>query len=428
MGIFSRFNRLRSKKSDSKKEEPIYTSSKKQAEDRHLLALSNGLNINTKKRKATDQAELTKRIGKKKLNLAYRIDEVASRCVEYYVDQVTSPGFELVGNPKAVEICENVSRNANLLLKIKELVRDGCIYGNGFAEKIKNMDDHPVGLERINPIKIDYQRQGMDIIEDQSGNPIGYSFTKNNGEKVKFDPSEILHYKMISTGNEMALGFIELAFRIIYLKLNIRQGFAQAGYRMGHPLRIIYAGDKPDIKNSYQGHKANKKIIDKLADEFEDLETKHKFVVPFWTKVEQLPATETPQTELLEYCDKRIAAAFGIPLGIALGTKSGADIDPKIKRVLDRKIKGMQNDLSYLLEHEFFAEVCKQNNIKDVPQVKWKEITPEDKNRMAKRFVEYVEAGILTPEDVKEEVLKNEGLEVSSQKTKKRGIEKVDKS
>jgi hypothetical protein len=306
----------------------FYVLSGNPSSDRHLLALGDVINDDKGEKKTTNETMPIKRTSFEKLELAYTLDEVSNRCANFYALQVSGPGFDLIGNPKAIAVLRDFNFSVRLKLKIEEITRDMCISGNSFWEIIRNTKNDIVDLQRIDFKKIDYVRDTYGHVkEDASGIPEGYVFGLNIKNPVYFTDGkngnnkreDILHFKLFSSGNELAVGYMEPCFKIIYLKLNVRDGLAQASYRIGHPLYIIYVGDPPNPKTTYPGHVPNSTMVGKIDDEFQNIETKHKFVMPYYTKVEELkPEAGLPQRELLDYCDSRISGCFGIPLELRI--------------------------------------------------------------------------------------------------------------
>jgi len=375
-----------------------------------------------KAKKTSESQTMTKRVDFEKLELAYQLDEITFRCVNFYALQIAGPGFDIIGDAKAVKVIENFMTKTQLRLKIEEIVRDMCITGNSFWEEIKNATGNIIDVQRIDYKKIDYVRKNGYVKEDDAGLPVGYKFVSTFGKAVYFTDGkdenghkdDILHFKLFNMGNELAIGFVEPAIRLIHLKLNIRHGFAEAGYRAGHPLYVIYVGDKPDPKSGWKGIMPNESMISTINSEWQDIEQKSKFVMPWFTKVEELkPPTSEVQSDILSYCDSRIAATFGLPLSIAVGEgkTSREMIEVSVTRDVDRRIKSIQNKIALELENGLFKQILKQNGIENAEvKIRWREITPPDLNRKAKRITEYISSGILKPEDVKEMVMKEENI------------------
>jgi len=225
---------------------------------------------------------------------------------------------------------------------------------------------------------------------------------------------------LFSEGNELAYGFIEPLYSVIYSKLNARKGVSQAAWRAGNDLLIGKVGDKPDNRVGYAGHKSTTDAIDKLGNELEDIRARHKVVIPYWVDISKIsPSPVSDYTPMLELFDTSICGGFGIPKVMALGEgKIGkGDLEINVMRDLDRRLLEMQNNLSEVLMTTVFNKLLVQSGISKFDyQIKWKEITPADMNRKAKRIQYWIEAGILTPQDVRQMVLDEEGLLTSEMK------------
>lgn len=304
-----------------------------------------------------------------------------------------------------------------------------CIGGNGWFENIFNGKDQLIDIAYVDFRLMDFKRDSSgNVEEDDEGNVKEYEFESWSGDKKVISQKKIVHFPLFGWGNELAYGFVEPLYRVIYDKLNARHGFSQAGWRAGFPLYVVYVGDKPEA--GYPGHKPNQDIVDKISNEFENVQVKHKFVMPYWTKVDQLNPPEIELTPLLEYFDVRITGGFGVPIDIALGgsgKSNKATLEISVTRDLDRRIDSIQNKLAFKLQNEIFPYVCTQNGISvdKTPRVMWKETTPMDLNRAAKRRFEYIQIGILKPEDLREIVMKEEGLRYDEKSEETQGMEEL---
>jgi hypothetical protein len=196
--------------------------------------------------------------------------------------------------------------------------------------------------------------------------------------------------------------------------MNARKGISQAAWRAGNGILVGKVGDKPDTRIGYSGHKSNKENIDKLADELEDIETKHKLTMPHWCDITQLnPLPASNFMPLLENFDTEICGGFGIPKVVALGEGNIAksDLEVVFTRDLDRRIMDWQDDIADVLKDNVFKIILEQHGLTDVEyEIKWNEITPMDLNRKAKRIQTWIELGILRPDEVRNMVMTEEGL------------------
>jgi len=410
MGIIDFFRSLTAKKV----EEPSFVIPVGRKNDRFLLSLAEALE-SKKGIKVTETYKLAKRIKPEKLELASRMCEITARCINFYALQVVGPGFELVDcKPETKEFLKEFIERNHLLAKLEDVVRDMCIYGNGWLEKKFNAEGKFVEVDYINGKYMDFQRDyNGHVIEDEFGNIRGYVFKDWTGQKRNLNPNQVAHFKLFSHGNELAFGFVEPLFHLIYDKLNARKGISQAGWRAGHELLVAYIGDKPDERIGYHGHRADEDFSRALADELEDIKGKHKLVLPYWARIEKIEGTKVDWSPLLNYFDTRICAGFGIPVEIAIGgigKANRATLEVAVTRDLDRRIRSFQNKISIVLKNDIFGELKKQGDIIEIPNIRWHDITPADLNRLAKRLVEYIQAGIIKPEDVKEIIYELEGF------------------
>lgn len=441
-------NKKESKKETTPEESDFFVSTL--GDGRYIETLADAFTEEGKRKLKHSSGTGLKRINPSELELEYKLDEVVFSCVNFYSQQVATD-FEIVGDPKLAAILEDFKDRVGLLSITQEMVRDACISGNSFWEKIKanRGNGNIVGLQRIDFKKMDYIRRGENglVEEDNTGKPIGYRFlpagdislgniklftdSEKDSENRKWinevvgGKNDILHFKLFGRGNELGLGYVEATYKLIFLKLNIRAGFAQTGYNAGFPRLIITAGELPNPATGYQGHKITSAERTELENAFNDLEVKNKIMLPPYVTVTPLQATTgEAQERLLEYCDSRIAGCFGIPLGLVLGTEDKSNkstLEVSVTRGVDKRVKSIQNDISELFRKHLFPDILEQNGIDlervSIPKIKWKEIVPVDLNRKAARLTKYIEVGLpFTPEemiDIKNMVLVEEGVNVT---------------
>lgn len=406
-------DRFRGKNKETLEEK--FVASSGGSKDRFIEELAEEFKEGTKHTKAQKEE---KRIDVVKLHKCYRLDETVFRCVNFYAQQVVGPDFYFVGDENAVKLCEDFKDRTHLLLKLEDIVRDQCIYGHGWME-IMQVDGKLANVAYVDARCMDFQRDNEGyVLENSNGKAEGYRFKRvgevwynwNNKNGLTFTTDEIAYFPLFGHENELAYGYIEPLYHTIYDKLNVKQGLSQSGWRAGFPLTVAYIGDKPDVANNYGGHKCSEDQVSKTGELLEDIQSKHKLILPFYTKVEQLKAEKTEFQPMLEYFDKREGSEFGIPLEmLGMGSASKASIEAIALRDLDRTLKNWQTRLSIVMINSIFTRYCNENGVK-VPKIVWRETTTPDLNRAAKRRVDYVNAFILSPEEVRDIISKEEGI------------------
>lgn len=400
---------LYEEKAEENTDFPIY--SKKPKDDRFLAELAEAFDSTGIAR--TKAQQILKRIDKEKLFKLYRLDEITFRCVNFYVSQVIGPGFTLVGgNKKARKTIENFIDKTHLMLLMEEVVRDMCIGGNGWLEMTPNAGGDIVDAKYVDFRYMDLERDEYGFVkEDESGSIVGYNYKSYLGTAKKIKKEEMVWFPLFGRGSELAFGFIEPLYKVIFDKLNTRAGLAQAYWRMGYPLFVGKVGDKPDNKIGYPGHKATQSNIDKLGAELEDVTAKHKIVGPYWYGIEKLKGDKIEVTPILETLDTQIIIGFGLhPTLFGVGATAKESLEIAIERDMERTIKSFQNRIKIILEDILFKRIAKDYELKEVPQILWNDVVPQDLNRAAKRRKEYVEALILNPKDLEALVREEEGI------------------
>jgi len=382
--------------------------------DRFLMELAGAFKEGTTKKGKTMQ--IFRRITRERLFKIYSMDDTTFRCVNFYAQQVVGPDFAFIGdNEKAKELCEEFKTVTDMTTKLEDVVRDMCIGGNGWLELMETGNGDLGNIAYLDFRYMDYQRSPEKYVLEIPGkdSPVGYRFKAWDGTITDFSPDTIAHFKLFGEGNELAYGYVEPLYRTIFNKLNVVAGLSQGGWRVGYPLTVGYVGDAPDGRG-YQGHKVTQGNIDQMSDVLEDIEHKHKIILPFYTKIDQLKSEKIEFQTLLDYFDQRIAGAFGIYgdlVGVTAKSNKAA-VEIMAVRDLDRSIRSKQNKLSLVLKRDIFTRLCLENGFKeeDVPDIKWINKTPPDLNRAAKRRQAYIETGILSPKEVRDAVLKEEEI------------------
>jgi len=308
------------KLSEQPKEEPekISIPSGTSVNNRFLLELSDAF----KGTKTTQNYKPVKRIDFNKLELAYRLDEIVSRCVNFYALQVIGPGWEPIKCSKEdKEFIKEFKERTHLDEKLEDVVRDMCKFGNGWLEKQFNPSTKKfVDVSFVSGKYMDMERDSLGtVLEDQFGDIVSYVFTDRSGNKKRIDTDKMAHFKLFGEGNELATGFIEPLYHLIYDKLNARHGISQAGWRAGNELIHAKVGLPPDTSKGFPGKKPDPAFINQLADYLEDIEGKHKLVTPYFVDVNKIPSETIDWSPFLDLMDSRIVSGFGIPIELILG-------------------------------------------------------------------------------------------------------------
>jgi len=101
--------------------------------------------------------------------------------------------------------------------------------------------------------------------------------------------------------------------------------------------------------------------------------------------------------------------------GTVAGISSSAEGETVLNRDVEKRVKFIQELVTMSMRGQLFPDILEAAGVKtdEIPKAVWNEVVPSDKNRKAKRITSYIETGVLVPEDVREDILKEEGLPVT---------------
>ena len=390
-------------------------------------------------KRAKSQGTLVKRRKFRDLEYCYVLDEVVFRCVNFYAEQVIGVGFDFVGGKKVVNVCQKFFQDNDVYQKLKDAVRDMCICGNGFMEKIRGKTKKLVDLQRMDYKKTDYIRNEMGFVKvDNSGKPMGYAYGKYAFENIvsegsfegqEFNMNDVVHFTLASLGTELAVGFVEPVVEIVRLKRNTINAISSPIQKMITPFWIefeekaggwihVKVGDKPDERGRYRGHEVTSDIVSKLNTAWNTIQKRFKH------------GSLEDMHKLLEWCDARIIVPFGLPADMVFGSATRkSNLDVILPRDVDLRIKGIQNEIAEELLRNVIPEILKANGLssENLPQIRFRDPKPVDLNRKAKRISTYIKFGVLEPNDVREQVLKDEQIEGRPAKIKEEPVKKEPK-
>jgi hypothetical protein len=117
-------------------------------------------------------------------------------------------------------------------------------------------------------------------------------------------------------------------------------------------------------------------------------------------------------SEPLQYYVAQIISGLGVPAPLILGSgeKTNRSTLQMQIRVFKDTIRMIQEVIADTFKAEIFQRMKEIEGWNEVPHIKWKELSLEDLQAKSERYATYIKMGILTPEELKEEVREIEGL------------------
>jgi len=261
------------------------------------------------------EERVTKTVPLSKLEKLYHLDALTFRVINDYIDWMIGPGYFLEGEKETVKQLLEWAKTIKLNRLMEEIVRDSFLAGNAWVELGYTTDEKDITKAQIvNPKYIDYIRDEQTgfVKLEKDGDFTG--FVRSGGiyfEKIKWKKNvievgeknirvrsdgrdRISHFKLWGLG-ESFLGCtpLESTYRQAIIRLNISRNVGEGAYRSGG--LIITVGDENVVPTNEQ--------VDKIAEEFEDIETDNIFTFKGINKiqVERLPSPDLTGSERLLY-------------------------------------------------------------------------------------------------------------------------------
>ena len=375
------------------------------------------------------------RVSKAELEQTYIANPIVFNFVNKIVHVILSPGYELVGETKAVEEVQHfldsigeIGGETSWESLLEQIFRDQCIYGEAWVEKICTEDGLIVDLDIIDAKKMDYLKDHNDyVLLDEYQNPVGYVETlpfgqipedipripipekyadraKLTQEQIYFPPDRIAHFKLFTVGDGLyPIGLVEPCYKASLRKLNMEEALANALYRLGFPLLIATIGD--------QDHNPAPEAIQNALKDIKNIKYNESIAVPYWVKVGILESKHPEKLrEHLEYFTQQEIAASGMPSAFVTGKGEETNRATLNRQEYLAKIslKHIIRNTCRVIEREIFKPFCEQRKLKSVPKIKWHEIVLEELDSKAERLLKYAKGGYIVPDRHIEEVIRRE--------------------
>lgn len=337
-----------------------------------------------------------------RLELLYKLDGQIFGIINKFVRDIIGPGYIVQaedGESKNAIISFSNNREIGFMRMLRFIVRDCLIYGNAYFEIVYNREHSDiVQLIPIDPKTMDFQRDNLLFIarDKKDGKPIGYEQTTTTAEKIKFDREKIAHFTFYQLGDtELGMSPLEPIYKPILYKLNIEDAVGEVYSKGAYPIIIATVGDD-------KGNYPTSEEINKLENDIKNISSKTAFVLPYWIKMVRMESGRLERvkpTEELGYFTNLIAGA----LGASKGENGSEDYE--------RTVISLQKALAEQVEEQVFARLIKIKGLKEVPTIKFVEVTPSSKLSRNRRRAVLARYGLLTwDEDLEQYIRLEEGL------------------
>ena len=282
-------------------------------------------------------------------------------------------------NKKSLDLAQALCNRVGLLNVAKDTVRNGLIFGDSFVEKIMNGKKDIVRLKNIDPRTVIINSNEYGDVED---------FQQYIGGRLIDPPlkkEDIVHLRFFPIpGSPYGLSILSPNIDTIDRKVATDEALFNAIQR--HIAKyVITVGSEKD------GQIPPEDVMDDIKEKFEDIGSKNEFVVPWCIKIETLD--EKGVQGVREYFDlfqNQMIVGLMCPEE-ALGQGRGStNATASTKAILyERTIKGLQNELSLVLETQLFKPYLDANGVdmenpKNWVYIKFNSVTEEDDALRAK--------------------------------------------
>jgi hypothetical protein len=187
--------------------------------------------------------------------------------------------------------------------------------------------------------------------------------------------------------------------------MEAENGVKEAIKRFGVPIMTVTAGDAKHI--------VTPDSLLKIKEKLEGIERKSVIIMPDWQKLDILqPRQISRLSDNLDYFDYQISIGLGIPQALILQTgdaSNKATLRQQIRIFVSRIEKKRQRQRE-LWNNVILPKISDVNKWKSLPRPTWEPITLEDIESLAQRISTYIDKGIVTPAEVRNLILKTEGL------------------
>lgn len=335
------------------------------------------------------------------------------------------------------EFVENLGKSGSDITwdeLLAQIFEHECIFGWAFVENVYNKSGNRiVDWDIIDPKKMDYAKDRMgNIVLDKFGKPVGYfeklaygtyveddTYWKNNnvlndypyksiiqppaGYKAIFlKPEQIAIVKLFTVGDGFyPYGLIEPIYKTTLRKMNIEESLANAIYRHGFPIVWAQLGDL--------NHEPTPQHIESMLDKLKNISTKQEIATPYFYNLHILESKKFDKlSQSLDYYINQQVAGLGIPKPFATGggeATNRATLGNQAA-LYNLTLKDIINRTSRAIEKYMFKPVADLEGFKEVPKLEWDSPGVDETEKRAKRILQWVKSGILSPNTKIEDFVK----------------------
>ncbi len=370
----------------------------------------------------------------KELENAYIFDPIVFNIINKTVQTIMSAGHELYAkDEKSLNKIQNFVDNIGEVggdmtwgEYVESCFKNMGIFGWQWTELVQNKDMSKItDLVVIDPKRMDYAKNSNSKIAlDDFGRPLGYvhklpwsvssrgkgDATPKNvvlmSDEIFLKPERIALFKLYTVGDGFyPIGLVEPGYKSTLRKMNIEEAQSNSIYSRGTYPIIDYVGN--------MDHQPSLDMINNATEKLKQLAHHRYFAFPYWHKIEPI---EVKQSEVvdntLEHLRQNQVAPSGMPMAFATGAgeKTNRATLSNQQTLWEFTLNDFVNRVVTNIRKYVFKPICIKEKLKEVPTIKWGNISAEEINDKAKRLYMYTKYGILKPEEVNAFAKKSEQI------------------
>ena len=289
-------------------------------------------------------------------------------------------GYTLTSdNPKSKELIQSMCDKVNLEGVLKDSAINILIFGDAFIEKIYLKKKELARLKVVDS-------SIMVINADEYGDLV--DFQQIIGGRLiepTIKPETMIHLRLFPIpGTQYGLSLLAPNMDTIDRKIASDDTIFNAIERHT-PKYVITVGDEKD------GQVPPSAAMDDIKEEFEDINSKNEFVVPWFIKIDTIDEKGVPNVS--DYFDlfqtQLIVGLLTPEESLGLG-KGSTEATSRVKAILyERQIRAFQNDISTQIERQLFNPYLDENGVnieeaKNLVHITFNSVTEEDEALRAK--------------------------------------------
>lgn len=358
--------------------------------------------------KAEYRGTSAKRVNKARLEAIYASDPICFAGVNWISALTGANGFDLEGEKSDVKVVEEFHERVRFEAWIKRVATNLAIHGTTFNEIIPNKEGTIISsLYMIDAKSMDFgKKEGRNKTEvfdlDNYGRPKFYvqhpydwDGTMNQGREFKYNDILCLRLRTI-TDELWGVGVLEPIYRTTMRKMNIEEALAEAIYKVGFPVPIMYVGDKE--------HEPSANEVNQVDAQMKNFNYRKNVTLAYHNKLDVGVMAGTfgyANVASLNYYLEEQIAGIGIPKSVIMGSGEGANRATleQLTEIGARNIESIHRSIEEGLNGMVYKQMLDKGQISGLVKIKFRPLKVEEKFTKMDTLIGLMQAGLLTPED-----------------------------